>query len=175
MAIRGRFLFSSDERTFMPLKLNIGLSRKVGEPNYGSRGASVNVELEVDSSLVGEPAKLQERIRQLFGLVRTSLTEELNGSNGHAGPPADIRQEIGSRPVTDGRLPMNQPNGSRGKGRPATQSQVKAIFGIARRQRIELAPFLQERFHVHRPDDLTVQEASQVIDELKSSDAVNRS
>jgi hypothetical protein len=67
----------------MPLKLNIGLSRKIGEANYGSRGASVHVEMELDSSLVSEPARLQERIRQLFGLVRSSLAEELNGhSNG---------------------------------------------------------------------------------------------
>ena len=28
--------------------LNSGLGRKVGEPNCGSRGASVNVELEVE-------------------------------------------------------------------------------------------------------------------------------
>ena len=34
------------------LKLNIGLSRKVGEANFGSRGASVNLELEVESGLV---------------------------------------------------------------------------------------------------------------------------
>jgi len=38
--------------------------------------------MELDSSLAGDPAKLHERIRQLFGLVRTSLTEELTG-NGH--------------------------------------------------------------------------------------------
>ena len=30
------------------LKLDAGFSRKVGEPNCGSRGASVNTELEVE-------------------------------------------------------------------------------------------------------------------------------
>ena len=47
------------------LKLNAGFSRKVGEPNYGSRGASVNVELEVESNLIGDPDALKRRIRQL--------------------------------------------------------------------------------------------------------------
>ena len=63
----------------MPLRLNVGASRKVTDNNYGSRGASVNLELELDTSLVAEPQKLQERIRDLFDLVRTSLAEELNG------------------------------------------------------------------------------------------------
>src|SRR5437899_5709876 len=71
----------------MPLKLNVGASRKVTDNNYGSRGASVNLELELDASLVAEPAKLQDRIRDLFDLVRASLAEELNGnSNDHATP-----------------------------------------------------------------------------------------
>jgi hypothetical protein len=69
----------------MPLKMNIGLSRKVADSNYGSRGASVNLELELDSGLSSEPDKLHEPIQQLFGLVRTSLAEELNGSDGHGG------------------------------------------------------------------------------------------
>ena len=57
----------------MPLKLNVGLSRKVGEPNYGSRGASVNLELELDSAIVSEPDRLQERIRQMFHLAKDSI------------------------------------------------------------------------------------------------------
>ncbi len=61
------------------LKLNAGLSRKVGEPNYGSRGASVNVELEVESSLISDPDGLLNRIRGLFDLARKSVDEELNG------------------------------------------------------------------------------------------------
>src|ERR1700726_5033434 len=71
----------------MPLKVNVGLSRKVGETNYGSRGASVNVEMELDSTLVAAPEKLRERIRQLFNSLRSSLAEELNGNGTHQSPP----------------------------------------------------------------------------------------
>src|SRR5690242_19943280 len=74
----------------MPLKLNIGLSQKIGDTNFGSRGASVNVEIEVESTLANDPGKLQERIRQVFNLVRTAVSEELNG-HGHrvASPPSN--------------------------------------------------------------------------------------
>ena len=39
----------------MPMTLNVGLSRKVGEANYGSRGASVNFAVELEASLIREP------------------------------------------------------------------------------------------------------------------------
>ena len=52
------------------LKLNIGFNKKIGEPNYSSRGASVNLELEIEEGLVGQPDELQDRIRRLFRLAR---------------------------------------------------------------------------------------------------------
>src|SRR3954454_6959349 len=69
----------SRRRDSMPLKINLGLARKVGEPNYSSRGASIHIEMEFDGELANQPGKLQARIRQLFALVRSSLAEELNG------------------------------------------------------------------------------------------------
>ena len=63
----------------MPLKLNVGLSRKIGEANFGSRGASVNLELELEAGLAGEPGRLHDRIRQLFRLAKDSVDEELGG------------------------------------------------------------------------------------------------
>ncbi len=52
------------------IKLNAGFSRKVGEPNYGSRGASVNVELELESSLIGDADALSSKTRNLFDIAR---------------------------------------------------------------------------------------------------------
>ena len=88
----------------MPLKLNVGASRKVTDNNYGSRGASVNLEIDLDTALVTDPPKLQEKIRHLFQVARTSLAEELNGghhANGHAGPVGNGDQPPGDRPAAN--------------------------------------------------------------------------
>lgn len=70
----------------MPVQINIGLNKKVGEANYGSRGASVNLEVELDSGIVDDPDRLRSQIHKLFGLARQSLDAELHGddSNGHS-------------------------------------------------------------------------------------------
>jgi len=144
------------------LKLNVGLSRKIGEANYGSRGASVNLELEVESALAGDPQTLQDRIRSLFRLARESVDEELNGNgqaNGHHG---------NGHSNGNGHNPNGHSNGSRrSNGRSATASQVRAIHAIASRQRIDLAGELRQRYDVDRPDDLSISEASELIDSIK--------
>jgi len=158
----------------MPLKLNIGLSRKVGEANYGSRGASVNVEIEVDSSLVSEPAKLHEKIRNVFGLVRASVAEGLNGTNGHchADSPDMNGRQNGSN---DNGAAHNEANGQRSSpGRRATESQCKALFAITKSQGLKLKDVLRERFHVDKPEELSLKEASQLIDALKASESNER-
>jgi hypothetical protein len=145
----------------MPLKLNVGASKKVGEANYGSRGASVNVEMELDSALVNDPPRLQERIRQLFGLVRASLAEELNG-NGHGNGNG------GAKPANNNGA-HHQPAPPPAPPRQATSSQIKAIFAIARAKQINVHSLLRQRFQVGRPDDLDIKQASNLIDELKGS------
>jgi hypothetical protein len=140
----------------MPLKLNVGASKKVGESNFGSRGASVNIEMELESALVNDPPKLQERIRQLFGLVRSSLAEELNGNGSN-------------KPVAGNGTSAPNDSGQRSNpSRPATQSQVKAIHAISRSKQVNLTKLLRDRFHVSKPDDLSLKEASSLIDELKN-------
>lgn len=99
----------------MPLKLNVGLSRKVGEPNYGSRGATVNLELEVDSTLAAEPDRLQDRIRELFGLAKASVDEELRS----APPPPNVSGQHATGQAADNTRPQHA-NGRSGAARSAS-------------------------------------------------------
>ena len=137
----------------MPAKLNVGASRKVADGRYGSRGASVNLEIELDHSLVFEPAKLHERIRQIFNFAHQALVEELKRDQPLRSSDADSATMA---------KPNNQP-------RFATAAQVKAICGIAKQLGVDLADALHQQFGVHRPDELTVKQASALIDSLKAT------
>jgi len=149
------------------LKLNVGLNKKVGESNFGSRGASVNLETELDSALIGEPDKLRDRIRQLFALARASLTEELNGNGQQAAPSAPSASTNGQAGNANGAARPPRHSGQR----LATQSQLKAIQAICKSQKLYPLPVAQAHFGVQKIEELTIQEASQLIDELKASQA----
>ena len=148
------------------LKLNVGLSRKIGEANYGSRGASVHLELEVESGLATDPGALRDRVRQLFQMARVSVDEELQ----IAGP---IGNGSGDHGNGNGSGNGNGHGDDRGRGtrrssgRGATQSQVRAIHAIANRLQLDLAGELHGRFGVERPEDLSINEASELIDSIK--------
>ena len=139
------------------LKINIGHSRKIGEPNYGSRGASVHFEVEVDHGLVEQPQALRQKIRELFVQAQAAVREELHG------PETNGTQ----RPATNGH---QQPatNGHQRPQRMATSSQVRAIHAIANRQRANLSELLTE-IGIGRLEELSISAASDLIDRLKSA------
>lgn len=132
----------------MPLKLKIGL------PDYGSKGASVNLELELDTSLVNSPDRLQDHIKALFEQARIAVEAELFGREASPGHAQNGSSANSSR------------NGHhRQNGRPATDSQVRALHAIANRQKLDLSALLERQYRVSRPEDLSLQQASQLIDE----------
>ncbi len=146
------------------LKLNIGVCKKIGEANYGSRGASANLEVAIDAGFVDKPSELQERIRRLYQMARQSVDEELMA--GSSGPQPNGRMVSPDNGHANG----SDAGGSKPHAsyeRPATPSQVRAIFAIARRQKINLPGELTTRYGVQRPDDLTIRDASTFIDAIK--------
>jgi hypothetical protein len=136
------------------LKVNVGLNRKVGQSNYGSRGASVHLELELESALVADSDRLQARIRQLFQIAKQSVDEQLD------------QHEDAAPPNGNG---VQASNGSR--ARPATYSQVRALRAIAHRQGVNLPALVQQQYGVGDPQELSIDQASGLIDSLKSTPA----
>jgi hypothetical protein len=79
----------------MPIKISLGLSKKLGLPAYSSVGASCQVECEVDSAILQQGAeRFHQEAERLFGLCRQAVHDQLarevppNGalrtaSNGH--------------------------------------------------------------------------------------------
>ena len=145
------------------IKLSVGACKKITDGNYGSRGGNVNIEVEVDSSLVGDSAKLQAHIRHLFELARKSLTEELQANNETASVE-EIRHQRNDDSF----------NGN-GAGhavsvvpvRYASEKQLALIQGLLRKSKIPYQPLLGE-CKVNSFNELTVQQASRMIESLKA-------
>jgi hypothetical protein len=147
------------------IKLHVSACKKITDGNYGSRGGTVGIEIEVDSSLVGDSAKLQAHIRHLFELARRSLTEELMASN----EPANIED---SHHHDGANLNGNGASNavSVAPTRFATEKQILCIQGLARKHGIPV-PDLLKQAGVRVFNDMSVRQASAMIEGLKGSSA----
>ena len=147
------------------IKLHVSACKKITDGNYGSRGGTVGIEIEVDSSLVGDSAKLQAHIRHLFELARRSLTEELQASN----EPASIEN---SHHHDGANLNGNGASNavSVAPTRFATEKQILCIQGLARKHGIPV-PELLKQAGVRVFNDMSVRQASAMIEGLKGSSA----
>jgi len=62
----------------MPLTLNVGISRKLGLPDFGSVGATCNVSVELDAALLTrDPDAFQRHVRNAYAACSQAVTDEL--------------------------------------------------------------------------------------------------
>ena len=59
------------------LRLNVGTNRKIGQPDYGSAGASCNLELELDTTLFQDLDGLQQVVRRAYAACNQAVNDEL--------------------------------------------------------------------------------------------------
>jgi hypothetical protein len=150
------------------IKLHVSACKKITDGNYGSRGGSVGIEVEVDSSLVGESAKLRDHIRKLFDIANASLSEELQANN----EPACVDDSHQQRD----KVSFNGNDNGAGNAvsvptvRFATEKQIICIQGLARKHGIPV-PELLKQAGVRVFNDMSVRQASQMIESLKSNSA----
>jgi len=91
-------LIPASKKEFSMLKLNTGITRKIGLPDYGSAGASCNLEVELDTSLFHDLEGLHQVVRRAYAACNQAVQDELArldaASNGTGRPKARAAHEV---------------------------------------------------------------------------------
>ena len=145
------------------IRLNVGLSRKIGQANYGSKGGSVNLEVEVADL---DHAKLRESIHKLFQLAKASLEDELchDGPEVHDKPTVHVSvQETG----------QTLQEAITAQAKQATAKQLSFLQNLARTQRRNLERECEQAFQTF-PERLTSKQASTLIERWRNAPVMAR-
>lgn len=140
------------------LKLNVGVSKKVGRPNYGSKGASVAFELELPSESAEHASGLRQRIREMFASAAAAVDEELAGREAEAEAAAPTTCE----PSGEGAASASY----RRANRRATPRQVRTLETLAEHRGADLPHLATYYFRVDDVTQLTRRQASLLIRRL---------
>ena len=145
----------------MPTTINVGLSKKLGLPDFGSVGATCNVTFEADHNLLDRDLEgFQQRVKNAFAACRDAVQNQLAREiNASAGNDAGASNNYANG------------NGSNGNGHGASEKQLafarqlaKAIQGLGIRRLETLA----QRIFGKPLAAMTSLDASGLIDTLKS-------
>lgn len=155
----------------MPLKLNVGLSKKLGLPDYGSVGASCGVELELPNSLVFDDLEgFHRHVRNAYAACAQAVSDELARQQGTGAHPEPV-----STPPHQHRAPGSPSNGNgtaQGNGgHRASQKQLDYVNQLARQIRglgVRRLETLADRMFAKSLAELTSLDASGLIDMLKA-------
>lgn len=175
----------------MPLTLNVGISKKVGLPDFGSVGATCNVSVELDAALLSrEPDAFQQHVRRAYAACSQAVNDELarqttpgaSGPPGNASPaPAVAANGNGTAGSTQAKPASNvaghaQQTNSNGNGNGngshgASQKQIGYINQLARQIRglgVRKLDALTGKMFGKPLAGLSSLDASALIDQLKA-------
>ena len=120
----------------MAIIINVGLSKKIGLPEFGSLGASCNVEFEADHQLLQKDLDgFYQRVAEAFDSCRQAVQNELNRhqQTAHAcnGSTKAQNTPVAGACNSANALPANG-NGNHTNGRNASEKQMEYARQLAR-------------------------------------------
>jgi len=161
----------------MTIKINVGVNKKIGLPDYGSAGGHCNIEIEADNSILDDPDQFLQRVNDAYEVARMSVEEELshhrpsgNGNNAGAtqsrAEPQQQRQEYRN---DNSRSDNNSGGGNRyiasAKQQQFIASLVKGVKGLDWKT---LDRYCNSKFG-YNTSQLSPKQASDLIDDLKAA------
>ena len=161
----------------MSLKLSVGLSKKLGLPNYGSVGASCHVEFEIDAALFQDDLEgFHGRVQNAYTACRQAVHDEL--AHHQPTPPEPGDGPADGLPCVEPGSEVDEGQGSNGNGHcngngwhGASQKQLDYVQQLARQIKglgVRRLDSLAQAMFSKPVVSLSVQDASCLIDCLKS-------
>ncbi len=178
----------------MPLTLNVGISKKIGQPDFGSVGATCNVSVELDAALLTrEPDAFQRHVRNAYAACSQAVNDELarqttpgmaapsgngvhtaaaapNGNGNGAAQPAPANAAAGNG-NGNGTSGNGNGNGNSNGSHAASQKQMGYVNQLARQIRglgVRKLDSLTGKMFGKPLAGLSSLDASVLIDQLKA-------
>jgi len=161
----------------MTIKINVGVNKKIGLPDYGSAGGHCNIEIEADNSILDNADQFLQRVQDAYELARRSVEEELlhHRPNANAvqsrAEPQQQRQE--QRQEYRGNYSGGYTGGNSGNRIASAKQQqfianlVKAVKGLNWQT---LDKYCTSKWGTNT-SQLSPKQASELIDELQAAKA----
>lgn len=160
----------------MPMTLNVGWQRKIGQPDYGSLCASCSVEVELNGSLVFDDLEAFHRhVRQAYVACQQAVNDQLASEQQGARAATPERNAQSTSPAENAAAHNGNGSGGNGNrasnGHQASEKQMTYIQQLARQihglgvRRLEA---LASRMFGKPMASLTSLDASSLIDTLKA-------
>jgi len=157
----------------MTFKISVGLSKKIGQANYGSFGASCQIELLLDTGeQLGNSLLLQTKISEVFCICKRAVESELafaRQSQQQISTPIQPEPALpkNCQATAEAKPPQSKPPQSK-PPRSVTRAQVRALQSIANQGSLDLAAEVKRRFGCDQLEHLSIRQASSLIDRLKA-------
>jgi len=162
----------------MTIKINVGVNKKIGLPDYGSAGGHCNIEIEADNSILDDAEDFLQRVRDAYEVARMSVEEELshhrpsgNATQSRA-EPQQQRQEYHN---DNSRSDNNSGGGNRyiasAKQQQFIASLVKGVKGLDWKM---LDKYCNSKWGANT-SQLSPKQASELIYDLKAAKSGERS
>lgn len=152
------------------------------EQEYSSQSFHATAEIELADSLVNKPDALKAALHSLWGDLKAAVAEEIGRNSSPARPGSNGETGNNGRSHDNGNGHSTGRNSSRpepvnriaGNGAGASRKQVGFLLSLARRKRNFSAEQYRTWLRNERGlslDDLSKQQAGQLIDELNGVQA----
>jgi hypothetical protein len=165
----------------MPVRIIVNRSRKLSK-DYNSEAYGLSIDTEYAGDVTADPGAFAQQVNGLFNLVDKLLDDKVQQARSESPRTSNHQQARGAhtQPDSGRRFPGSgaRANGNSGANirngnghdaghRRLTQAQEKAIGSMARRLDQDANDWADREFNVDGVKNLTVKQASQLIDILK--------